>query len=249
MATHLPELPHATSWLGHHAGGGKPGTLEVGDELDIHIRLAGDARVRVVHTCPCSITLATLEGHPEAWRITFGAYRDANGHVVFHEAEPCPLDHLGARHAGACRDGVLMRELAIFCGVGALCGSRSMLGPALVSRHLLPPAASGLLATLAAGELMADKSSQVGDRTDPLPLAARVVLGAITAGAYASRPRRAQAALIGAAGALAGAYVFNYLRRVATTRLGVANAAAGVFEDVLALGAGSMLLRRDRPEG
>jgi hypothetical protein len=38
----------------------------------------------VVHTCPCSITLATLEGHPEAGRITFGAYRDAHGRVVFH---------------------------------------------------------------------------------------------------------------------------------------------------------------------
>jgi hypothetical protein len=58
--------------------------LAVGDELDIEIRLAGPARVRVVHTCPCSITLATMKGHPEAGRITFGAYRNDAGAVVFH---------------------------------------------------------------------------------------------------------------------------------------------------------------------
>jgi hypothetical protein len=61
-----------------------PRRLDVGDELAINIRLAGPARVRVVHTCPCSITLATLKGHPEAGRITFGAYRNDAGNVVFH---------------------------------------------------------------------------------------------------------------------------------------------------------------------
>lgn len=60
------------------------GTLELGDELDIVIRLAGEARVRVVHTDQCSVTLATLVGHPEAGRITFGAYRDDAGGVIFH---------------------------------------------------------------------------------------------------------------------------------------------------------------------
>lgn len=39
--------------------------------------------MRVVHTCKCSITLATLKGHPEAGRITFGAYRAVDGNVVF----------------------------------------------------------------------------------------------------------------------------------------------------------------------
>ena len=60
------------------------GELDVGDELDIRIRLAGDARVRVVHRDACSITLATLAGHPEAGRITFGAYRNDRGQVLFH---------------------------------------------------------------------------------------------------------------------------------------------------------------------
>ena len=58
--------------------------LEVGDELEIVIRMAVECRVRVVCRDPRSITLATLSGHPEAGRITFGAYRHESGAVVFH---------------------------------------------------------------------------------------------------------------------------------------------------------------------
>ena len=58
--------------------------LEVGDDLEIDIRLAGACAVRVVHRDENSITLGTLEGHPEAGRITFGAYRNDRGDVVFH---------------------------------------------------------------------------------------------------------------------------------------------------------------------
>lgn len=58
--------------------------LELGDDLAVHIRLAGDFRVRVIHADDHSITLATLSGHPEAGRITFGAYRHASGDVIFH---------------------------------------------------------------------------------------------------------------------------------------------------------------------
>ena len=56
----------------------------MGDELDIDIRLAGSCAVRVVHRDANSLTLGTLEGHPEAGRITFGAYRNDRGDVVFH---------------------------------------------------------------------------------------------------------------------------------------------------------------------
>lgn len=58
--------------------------LETGNELHIEIRMAGECDVRVVHADACSLTLATLEGHPEAGRITFGAYRNDAGDVVFH---------------------------------------------------------------------------------------------------------------------------------------------------------------------
>lgn len=58
--------------------------LEVGDEFDIHIKMAGECRVRVIHKDACSVTFGTLEGHPEAGRITFGAYRNERKDVIFH---------------------------------------------------------------------------------------------------------------------------------------------------------------------
>jgi hypothetical protein len=58
--------------------------LASGDELDVDIRWAGPCRVRVVNRDAQTITLATLTGHPEAGRITFGAYRNDYGDVVFH---------------------------------------------------------------------------------------------------------------------------------------------------------------------
>ncbi len=60
------------------------GPLEVGDEMKVTIRMAGTTAVRVVHADAHSVTLATVAGHPEAGRITFGAYPNARGDVVFH---------------------------------------------------------------------------------------------------------------------------------------------------------------------
>ena len=58
--------------------------LEEGAEMDVEIFGAGTFGVRVVHRDANSLTLATLLGHPEAGRITFGAYRHRRGGVVFH---------------------------------------------------------------------------------------------------------------------------------------------------------------------
>jgi hypothetical protein len=58
--------------------------LRVGDELLVHIRMAGTFGVRVLHLDENSITFCTLHGHPEAGRITFGAYRNRRGDVVIH---------------------------------------------------------------------------------------------------------------------------------------------------------------------
>lgn len=52
--------------------------------LNIVIKPAQSCAVRVVHETPLSVTLATLQGHPEAGRITFGCYRSAEGDVIFH---------------------------------------------------------------------------------------------------------------------------------------------------------------------
>lgn len=53
-------------------------------ELDIRIAPAQECRVRVIHCDAQSLTLGTLAGHPEAGRITFGAYRNPAGEIVFH---------------------------------------------------------------------------------------------------------------------------------------------------------------------
>lgn len=52
--------------------------------LDIVITPGQRCGVRVVHEDAQSLTLATLTGHPEAGRITFGAYRNTAGAIVFH---------------------------------------------------------------------------------------------------------------------------------------------------------------------
>jgi hypothetical protein len=52
--------------------------------LDILIRPGQRCAVRVIHEDTQSVTLATLDGHPEAGRITFGSYRNPTGAVIFH---------------------------------------------------------------------------------------------------------------------------------------------------------------------
>ena len=62
----------------------EPRPLEVGDELEVVIRMKEPVKVRVIHMDDNSITLGTAEGHPEAGRITFGAYRNEHEDVIFH---------------------------------------------------------------------------------------------------------------------------------------------------------------------
>jgi hypothetical protein len=63
-------------------GTAKP--LEPGAEMEVKIRMAGTFRVRILHQDATSLTIGTLAGHPEAGRITFGAYRNDRGDVIFH---------------------------------------------------------------------------------------------------------------------------------------------------------------------
>lgn len=61
-----------------------PAGLGTNAELDIRMVPAQSCRVRVMHEDAQSLTLGTLTGHPEAGRITFGAYSNPDGHVIFH---------------------------------------------------------------------------------------------------------------------------------------------------------------------
>ena len=79
VKSHFCELPPA-SLVQFEA----PDGVRVDAHLHIRIAPGQSCRVRVVHEDAQSLTLATLEGHPEAGRITFGAYRHSTGAVVFH---------------------------------------------------------------------------------------------------------------------------------------------------------------------
>lgn len=63
-------------------GPGEP--LVEGDTILVKIRMAEEVKVRVSDVSENSFTLATLRGHPEAGRITFGAYRNEHGDIIFH---------------------------------------------------------------------------------------------------------------------------------------------------------------------
>ena len=77
-----------------------------------------------------------------------------------------------------------MNDIAFAWGIGAVCGSRSMLGPALVANTLATGPARGLTKIVAAVEMLADKSAHVGARTDALPLTGRLATGALQAGPH-----------------------------------------------------------------
>jgi hypothetical protein len=57
--------------------------LQLGEDIEIDLKGYGHCAVRVVHLDSRSLTLRTLEGHLEAGRITFGAYHDELGRLVF----------------------------------------------------------------------------------------------------------------------------------------------------------------------
>ena len=155
------------------------------------------------------------------------------------------------------RTGGFMKEWLLAYGIGAVCGSRSLLVPALLANTSAGPwplagplataarSAGGraLMAAMATAELLADKSVRIPARTDALPLGARVTTGALSALACARPSQRVPAAVAGAIGALTGAYLFFHLRRLATARLGVPAIMAGAAEDALAIGVGTALMR------
>lgn len=138
--------------------------------------------------------------------------------------------------------------------LGVVSGMRAALSPALVSHKLSrqrptdlgrlnfmrSPKAAAALKVAATGELVGDKLPMTPARIEPGPLAGRAVSGALC-GVALSRSSHQSAlsgALIGALGAVAGAYTFYYLRRELTHEHGLPDVWVALTEDALALGAG-----------
>jgi uncharacterized membrane protein len=136
-----------------------------------------------------------------------------------------------------------MNALMTAGALGAVSGSRSMLAPALIARALSSSPLARILAVCVGGEMAADKLPATPSRTGTLPLAGRVVSGAVVGASMAGHRHRVAGALAGAAGAFAAAHALAAARRFATARR-IPNVVAGACEDALALGAGLWLTRR-----
>ncbi len=124
--------------------------------------------------------------------------------------------------------------------LGAVSGMRSMSGlAALAMRRRGIPAATML--TLAAGEMIADKTPYVGSRLAPLPLAGRMAAGAIVGGAIAreSHDNVLLGAMIGAATAVVAAHLAYALRK----RWAGSSMAGGVVEDLVVAGTAALTAR------
>ncbi|MCA1727845.1 MAG: DUF4126 family protein [Actinobacteria bacterium] len=143
-------------------------------------------------------------------------------------------------------------------GLAAIAGLRSMSAPALLARAVrrgdleapnLPalgsPKLSILLAFLAVGEILADKTSFIPARTSAPALFGRMLSGAL-AGAtlFASEGRRKNTgAVLGALSALGAAYAGEGIRS-AGARNGIPYPILGALEDRLVYTFGTRLLRR-----
>jgi len=128
-------------------------------------------------------------------------------------------------------EGTLKKIVAL----GALTGIRSMAGAAtLALPH--PGRVRRVMALAAAGEMIADKTSSVGDRIDPLPLAARAIIGAGVGALIANEHDRNRllGATVGAATAVVAAHLAYHARR----RLPLSGVAGGLLEDGLVIAVG-----------
>jgi hypothetical protein len=151
-----------------------------------------------------------------------------------------------AKVRGGVAGALASRPWLCATGLAAITGSRNALGPKLVARG-----ASRLLRALAtvfaALELIGDKMPFAPARTAPIWLATRAAAGAGVAQTLMRRRGRAaarRAAVLGAAVAVASAFVGLRIRLALTKRFGggpIANAFCGALEDAVLLTAGTRL--------
>lgn len=99
-----------------------------------------------------------------------------------------------------------------------------------------------LFTLLAVGELAADKSPKTGNRTDPVPLVARLCMGGLVGAIVAAGldGPGIEGVILGVAGAMVGTYGGFLIRRDLVQRLGRKDWQVALVEDAIAVG-GSLL--------
>lgn len=119
--------------------------------------------------------------------------------------------------------------------VGALTGMRSMAGPAMVVTRYGGPLQM-LAAFAAIGEMIADKTTLVPNRIEPVPLTGRAAMGAI-AGAVIARHHRHNMVAGGALGA-AAAVITAHLAFRLRMQAPMDTVSSGFLEDAVVAGIG-----------
>ena len=143
--------------------------------------------------------------------------------------------------------------------IGIVAGLRSLTAPALVSwavhlgwLHLndswlsfLGSRASTLILTLLAiGELVADKLPKTPNRTDPGPLAFRLITGGFSSMAICASAHQPLVIgmIIGAIGSIAGAFAGYQIRHRLVKTFGFPDLSVAVAEDIVAIGGGFLIV-------
>ena len=142
--------------------------------------------------------------------------------------------------------------------LGAVAGLRAMMPPALFAyaathgskrrlgdNFLASPAVSVVTALLSGGELVGDKLPTTPDRTETVGLAARIVSGGAIGGLLCAADKKSVAAgvALGAATAVAAAYIGQETRRAVSREIGIPSALLGAVEDFIAFGVGAAALQ------
>ena len=128
--------------------------------------------------------------------------------------------------------------------LGAMTGMRSMAGAATLSLAQ-DSMLKRVVAMMAAGEMVADKTSLVGDRTDAVPLAGRAIMGALVGG-VAAHDRRGNV-LLGGLVAASAAVIAAHLAYRVRKRLAPSSPLGGVVEDAIVIGIGALYASQSRP--
>lgn len=147
-------------------------------------------------------------------------------------------------------------------GLAAICGLRSIAGPALLSRAvrrgdiqglegtpfaaLESPKVSAALQLLMVGEMIGDKTPFVPSRTSVPSLLGRALSGALVGAVlFLDAERRpVSGAVLGVLSAVAAAYIGENFRAKGAEKLGVPDPILGLLEDSVVLFGGSRFLRR-----
>lgn len=152
------------------------------------------------------------------------------------------------------------RTIALAAALGALSGMRSMLPAAVLTRALRStdrgrgPASTALggpipallLPVLSGGELIADKTPLVPNRTDPFPLIGRAGMSMLCAVAIAENrgERIILPAAVAGTTAIFGAFLGYHVRRLLTKRAGIPDPIVAIAEDAFVLASSRSVVGR-----